>query len=55
MLLLYITARIAFFLLMLAYFVQGFRRLRSGTKASAVFSFVGAFAFLLLSGLLAII
>jgi hypothetical protein len=52
---LYIAARIGFFALMLAYSIQGARRLRSGKTGGAVVSFLGAFLFLVLSGLLAII
>ena len=55
MLYLYIAARIGTFLLMVAYFIGGARRLRSGGTRISAFYFLAALAFLLLSGFLAIL
>ena len=49
---LYIAARIGTLLLMVAYFIGGVRRIRSGGTGASVLYFLVAFAFLLLSGLL---
>jgi len=55
MLYLYIAARIGTFLLVVAYFIGGARRLRSGGTGTSAFYFLAAFAFLVLSGFLAVL
>jgi len=52
---LYIAARLAAFLLMVAYLAGGVRRVRSGSRGSSVLFFLAALVFLPLSGLLAIL